>query len=57
MPFPPLNSSALPGALAALLLLGMACSLALQGREPGAAAWELRSDGFQLPIAQRLEQR
>ena len=32
-------------------------SLQLQGREPGVAAWELRSDGFQLPIAQRLEQR
>ena len=34
---PPLNSSALPGALAALLLLGMACSLALQ-----AADWRSR---------------
>ena len=32
-------------------------SLQLQCREPGVAAWELRSDGFQLPIAQRLEQR
>ena len=37
MPFPPLNLSALPGALAALLLLGMACSLALQ-----AADWRSR---------------